>query len=294
MLREGDPPVPRGQGTIDRPFSSRTPMPSDNQEYVLVTGDAGAARLALLHDTYGRSTESLLRELGLTTGMRAADLGCGTGTVSRWMASVVGPTGEVVGADVSADQVQVAAREASRQGLPQLRHVQASVYDTGLPREHFDLVYCRFLLCHVGDPAAGIREMRALLKPGGVLLCEDVDVGSVECDPPSALYNRMRDIMLALGRSRGVDYCLGPRLHRVLREEGFAEPQVCIDQPVLSRGEAKRFWEYTFLEAAPAMLRAGLTDEAELRELAAEMARVAQDESVMVAQAKKVQVWARS
>lgn len=268
-------------------------MPSDNQEYVLVTGDAGAARLALLHDTYGRNTESLLRELGLAPGMRAADLGCGTGTVSRWMALVVGATGEVVGADVSAEQVQVATREAARQGLAQLRHVQASVYDTGLPREHFDVVYCRFLLCHVGDPAAGVREMRAMLKPGGLLLCEDVDVGSVECDPPSPRYDRMRDIMLALGRSRGVDYRLGPRLHRVFRDAGFGDVQVRIDQPVLSRGETKRFWEYTFLEAAPAMLRAGLTDESELRELAAEMARVAKDESVMVAQAKKVQVWAR-
>ncbi len=268
-------------------------MPSDNHEYVLVTGDAGAARLALLHDTYGNNTESLLRELGLTAGMRAADLGCGTGTVSRWMASIVGPSGEVVGADVSADQLEVAAREAARLGLPQLRHVQASVYDTGLPRDHFDLVYCRFLLCHVGDPAAGVREMRSMLRPGGVLLCEDVDVGSVECDPPSPRYDRMRDIMLALGRFRGVDYCLGPRLHRVFREAGLANTQVRIDQPVLSRGEPKRFWEYTFLEAAPAMLRAGLTDESELRELAAEMARVAKDESVMVAQAKKVQVWAR-
>ena len=58
-------------------------------------------------------------------------------------------------------------------------------------------------------------------------------------------------------------------------------------------GEPKRFQEYTFLEAAPAMLRAGLTNESELRELVAEMARMANDDNMMVAQAKKVQVWAR-
>lgn len=268
-------------------------MTRDHQEYVLITGDAGAARLALLHDTYGANTQALLLELGVTSGWRVADLGCGTGTVSRWLAAQVGQSGEVVGADLSAEQLVVATREASRLRLPQLCHVQASVYDTGLPRGHFDLVYSRFLLCHVGDPAAGVREMRALLKPGGVLLCEDVDVASVSCDPPSPRYDRMRDLMLALGRSRGVDYCLGPRLHRIFRQEGFAQPRVRIDQPVLARGETKRFWEYTFLEAAPAMLQAGLTSEAELRELAAAMAAVAADDSIMVAQARKVQVWDR-
>jgi len=167
------------------------------------------------------------------------------------------------------------------------------VYQTPFPRASFDVVYCRFLLCHVGDPERGVREMHALLKPGGVLLCEDVDVGSVFCDPPSPGYARMRDLMIALGASRGVDYCLGPRLHRILRRVGFPDPQVRFDQPVFSRGTVKRFWELTFLEAVPAMVQAGLTDEREVRELAKVMSDVAMDETALVAQARKVQVWAR-
>lgn len=293
VLNDAACAAPIRELTSVHPSRTSSDMADSNDEYVLVTGDAGAARLALLHDTYGASTEALLRELGLCPGMHVADLGCGTGTVSRWLARQVGTAGEVVGVDISAGQLEVAMRAAAQQGLPQLRHLQAGVYDTGLPRAHFDLVYCRFLLCHVGDPAAGVREMRALLKPGGMLLCEDVDVGSVCCDPPVPLYDRMRDLMLALGRSRGVDYCLGPRLHRIFRAEGFAHPQVRIDQPVFSRGEPKRFWEHTFLEAAPGMLQAGLTDAGELQRLTQAMAAAAADESVMVAQARKVQVWGR-
>lgn len=268
-------------------------MTSGSEEYVLSTGDAGAARLALLHETYGANTEALLAELGLGAGMRALDMGCGTGTVSRWMATQVGAAGEVVGADISAAQLVVAKREAARLGLANLRYLETGVYDTGLPRATFDLVYCRFLLCHVGDPAAGVREMCALLKPGGVLLCEDVDLSSQFCDPPCVPYDRMRDLMIALGRSRGVDYCLGPRLHRLFRQEGLAQPNVRFHQPVLARGEAKRFWEYTYLEAVPAMIRAGLADAAEVQQLAQVMAQVAADEHSMVAQARKVQVWAR-
>jgi len=90
-----------------------------------------------------------------------------------------------------------------------------------------------------------------------------------------------------------VDFRLGIRLHRLFRSTGLADPQVRFDQPVYARGEEKRIWEYTFLEAAPAMIEAGLLTPAELERLAQELAVVAHDETVMVAQARKVQVWAR-
>lgn len=266
---------------------------SPKQEYVLATGRAGAERLTLLHATYGASTEALLVELGLTKGMRAVDLGCGTGTVSRWMARRVGHDGEVVGVDLSEAQLEVARTEAVRENLGQVQFRQASCYDTGLSRQHFDIAYCRFLLCHIGDPERALREMSALIKPGSVVVCEDVDLASFTCDPESAGLLRMRDLMIALGRSRGVDYCLGPRLHRIFRKVGFSRPVVQMQQPVHDSGEAKRFWEYTFLEAAPAMIEAALTDTAEVKDLAKQMAEVGLDSSTVVEQARKVQVWAR-
>jgi hypothetical protein len=102
----------------------------------------------------------------------------------------------------------------------------------------------------------------------------------------------MRDLMLAVGRSRGVDYCLGIRLHRLFRDAAFSDPQVRVDQPVYATGERKRFWEYTVLEAAPAMVEAGLIAPAQLDELAREWAQVAQDPTTIIAQARKVSVWA--
>ena len=270
-----------------------SPAPDGSTQYVLVTGEAGAARLRLLHDVYGASTEALLTELGLTSDMRAADIGCGTGTVARWMAAQVGDRGAVAGVDLSRAQLDVADREARRLGLTQLRFHHADAYDTGLPRDGFDFVYCRFLLCHLAQPERALQEMRALLKQGGMLLCDDVDVGSIFADPPSAAIERMRELMLGVGRSRGVDYCLGVRLHRLFRDAGFADPQVHIDQPVYAAGERKRFWEYTVLEAAPAMIEAGLTTPDELGLLAREWDAVARDGTTIVAQARKVAVWAR-
>ena len=155
-------------------------------------------------------------------------------------------------------------------------------------------MYCRFLLCHLGQPERALAEMRALLKPNGALVCDDVDVASIFADPPSPAVERMRDLMLAVGAARGVDFRLGIRLHRLFRSTGLADPRVRFDQPVYATGEEKRIWEYTFLEAAPAMIQAGLLTPAELDGLSRELAAVARDETVMVAQARKVQVWARA
>jgi 2-polyprenyl-3-methyl-5-hydroxy-6-metoxy-1,4-benzoquinol methylase len=49
--------------------------------------------------------------------MQAVDVGCGIGTVSRWIAGRVGSEGAVVGVDVSAAQLEVARQEAQRLGL---------------------------------------------------------------------------------------------------------------------------------------------------------------------------------
>jgi SAM-dependent methyltransferase len=267
--------------------------PDGSAQYVLVTGEAGAARLRLLHEVYGASTESLLVELGLAPDMHAADVGCGTGTVARWMAARVGAQGDVAGVDASLAQLDVARREAARLGFAHLHFHHADACDTGLPRASFDVVYCRFLLCHLARPDRALREMRALLKPGGTLLRDDVDVDSIFADPPSPAIDRMRELMLGVGRSRGVDYCLGLRLHRLFRDAGFSDPRVRIDQPVHATGEAKRFWEYTVLEAAPAMIGAGLTTPVELERLAREWVAVARHGETIVGQARKIAVWAR-
>jgi SAM-dependent methyltransferase len=259
--------------------------------YTLATGEAGAARLRLLDEVYGASAKAFLAEFGLSHGMRAADIGCGIGTLSRWMAQRVGAQGSVVGVDISTGQLDVARRDAV--AYPHLKFQHADAYDTSLPRESFDFVYCRFLLCHLQHPEKALHEMVALLKPRGVLLCDDVDVSSIFADPPSAAVDRMRELMLAVGRSRGVDYCLGLRLHRLFRAEGITDPQVRIDQPVYATGEGKRFWEYTVLEASPGIIQAGLATAGELDDLKRDLTAVAKDPTIMVAQARKVQVWAK-
>ncbi|HEX3251091.1 MAG TPA: class I SAM-dependent methyltransferase, partial [Pyrinomonadaceae bacterium] len=117
-------------------------------EYVLATGDAAVNRLRILHNVYGPGARELLVRAGIKPGMTVADLGCGTGMVTQLLAELVGPTGAVIAVDYSGAQVEQ-ARALLPPDVTNVRFIEASATDTGLPREAFDLVYCRFLFIHL-------------------------------------------------------------------------------------------------------------------------------------------------
>ncbi len=269
----------------------QVPLNSAKGSYALATGWAAAYRLRLLHGLYGPGTRRVLLEAGLRRGMRVADLGCGVGMVTALLADLVGPEGHVVGIDFCDAQL-AQARQHLNGGGANTSFVEASATDTGLPRASFDLVYCRFLLIHLPEPERALREMRALLKPGGILVCEDGDLTSSGSEPPSAL-GAFADLWGRLGPTRGVDYTLGRRLFHLVVAAGFPAPEITFNQPVLARGENKRLLELSVAEAGPAFLDAGLIPAEELDRTLVEMRRLAADEAVLAVMPRMAQVSAR-
>jgi SAM-dependent methyltransferase len=266
-------------------------VPSTPAPYALATGIAAAHRLRILHGLYGPGSRRVLLEAGLRRGMRVADFGCGVGLVTALLAELVGPEGHVVGLDASAAQL-AQARESMPAGSTNIRFVEASATDSGLPPASFDLVYCRFLLLHLPEPERALREMGALLKPNGILVCEDGDLTSAGSEPPSAL-GAFADLWGPLGPARGVDYTLGRRLFQMVQAASFPAPEITFNQPVLARGENKRFLELSVAEAGPAFVEAGLITAEQLERTLAEMVRLNADETVLAVMPRMAQVWAR-
>ena len=265
--------------------------PSAKGEYVLATGSAAANRLRILHNVYGSGARRLLLRAGIERGMRVADLGCGVGMVTQMLSELVGPTGEVIGVDFSKAQVEQ-ARALLPASLTNVNFIEASATNTGLARESFDLVYCRFLLIHLNEPEVALREMYQLLKPGGLLVCEDGDLTSAGSEPPS----RLQDFSILfgnLGPKWGVDYTLGRRLYQMILEANFSQAEITFNQPVFAKGEKKRLLELSVAEAGPSFVAAGLITEGELKHLLIQMKRLADDETVLAVMPRMSQIWAR-
>src|SRR5262245_49143824 len=260
--------------------------------YVLATGPAAAHRLSILHGLYGPGTRRVLLDAGLKPGMRVADVGCGVGMVTAMLAELVGAAGQVVGVDASAAQLAQARERLTPYG-PRHELQRANATATGLPRASFDLVYCRFLLIHLPQPAAALAEMLALLKPNGILVCEDGDLTTAGSEPASAL-DAFADLWGRLGPKRGVDFTLGRRLFQMVQAAGFPAPEITFNQPVLARGENKRFLELSVAEAGPAFVDAGLITREELERTLDEMRHLAADSTTLAVMPRMAQVWARN
>jgi SAM-dependent methyltransferase len=254
-----------------------------SHDYVLATGEADVERLRILNSLYGPGSRQLLLRAGLRAGQRVAVLGCGSGNMSCWIAEQVGPSGAVVGVDVSPEQVEQSRALAARLGLPNASFAVADVRAPGLPAGTFDLAYCRLVLMHLPDPPAGLGAMRTLVRPGGVVVCEEMDLGRAFCQPSSAAFTRMFELNLALGDRRGVHFRLGSSLHQLFRDAGWSQPEVGWNQPVVLRGVEKRLLRLSFEEFAPAVVNESLTDVNEVKRVIAEFKALEADEGVLFA-----------
>jgi SAM-dependent methyltransferase len=113
--------------------------------------------------------ELALDRLGLLPGQRVVDLGCGSGRTTLELAARVGPGGEAVGVDISAEMLARARERAVRAGAGNVEFVHADVQVHDLGEGRFDAAYSRFGVMFFADPVAAFANVRRALRPGGAL-----------------------------------------------------------------------------------------------------------------------------
>jgi SAM-dependent methyltransferase len=100
-------------------------------------------------------------------GERILDIGCGTGATTIALATDVGPSGAVVGVDVSATLLEVARRRAD--GIASVSFVEADAQVHAFD-ETFDGAFSRFGVMFFEDPAAAFANIASALRSGGRLV----------------------------------------------------------------------------------------------------------------------------
>ena len=218
VLRTAYPTSIRARSTVSSvsPASGGTPTGSCAR-YTNRAQPASASSATLSSATSGGQTKQL-KPLG---GLAVLDVGCGGGLVSEPLARL---GANVTGIDPTVDSIAVARRHAQGQRLA-IDYRTASVEQLQSGGETFDAVVCMEVIEHVPDPAAFVRSLGQLVRPGGVLVM-------------STLNRTWKSYALAIVAA---EYVLGwlPRgthdwkrfvttdeLSRYLGDAGFAPPEL--------------------------------------------------------------------
>ena len=137
------------------------------REISAVMGWQGAAWLEREERDREERTDLLLAALALKPGMVVADIGAGTGYLSRRMAPAVMPGGKVWAVDVQTEMISLLQADLKRRGLTRVETRLGAEDDVRLPAGSVDLVVMVDVYHELAFPYEVLVSVMKSLKPGG-------------------------------------------------------------------------------------------------------------------------------
>jgi ubiquinone/menaquinone biosynthesis C-methylase UbiE len=167
----------------------------------------------------------------LEPGTRLLEVGCGVGAVLAVLGQEF-PGIRLHGVDIEQKQLEFARGHLARNGV-EATLIQGDALALPFDDDSFDHVWMMWLLEHVADPSAALREARRVLVPGGAITAIEVDYTTCHAEPSTpaleTLFTAMVQGMAAAGWSDA-----GARLPGWLRDAGFRE---------IEEGEQAFWWQ---------------------------------------------------
>lgn len=232
-------------------------------EYVFSTGsDPGRQQVDCLADMLDGVTAGVLGDVDVQPGWRCLELGAGNGSIARWLAQRVGPTGTVTAVDLDTRYLDPGPNVAAH------RH---DVNDGLPPGGPFDLIHARLLLMHLSRRQEILDALVDALAPGGWLV-----IGDLSDRLPSAvsatdradekLFERVVDIgMNRVARPAGMNLEWGHDVGRRMSRAGLEDIHG-LEHAFTAAGGTPGLMYYRsmMMQVEKPLLNAGLT-EPELR-----------------------------
>ncbi len=191
-----------------------------DSDYPLEMSSDEITRLRVQSDLFRPDAQDMLNAIGVQPGWRCLDLCCGIGGITDLLSYHAGSTGDVIGLDSDAAKIAVAENWAHVNGYTNVRFVHGDAFATGFEPRSFDLVHTRFALSIVPGGAAMLPHLLELVRPGGVVLFEEVEWDSVACHPENASWDRAAAAIDQCFSRIGSDLRFGRKLPSLLTAAG--------------------------------------------------------------------------
>jgi SAM-dependent methyltransferase len=193
---------------------------SESNYLIPNTDPETANRFDGLERTFDPVSIGHLTRVGVQPGGRCLEIGTGNGSIARWLAAEVGPSGHVLAVDLD-------TRWFHHDGSPQLEVRELDVVADPIPEGPWDLIHERLVLQHIPERLDVLDHLVARLAPGGWLVLEDFDTGEVRttdrAGPHHELIVRVATAFNRLLAGRGGANDFGADALRHLRQRGLLD-----------------------------------------------------------------------
>jgi SAM-dependent methyltransferase len=208
--------------------------------------------------TAANSAAYLLPHLG--DGLRLLDVGCGPGTLTVDLARRLGPTGSVVGVDLSESVIAEAGAHAEAEQAATVTFRAGDFRALDLPQGGFDMVHAHQVLQHLRDPVGALAAMGRLARPGGIVAARDSDYPAFLWTPADPRLDRWREIYWAVSERNGTAGDAGRWLLRWALDAGFTDVAYTTSTWTFATPADRAWWGGLWAERVVA---SSLADQAE-------------------------------
>ena len=160
---------------------------------------------------------------GLKAGMHVLELGSGLGDVALLAARLVGPDGSVSGVERWGPSLEIARQRCSEAGVENVEFNESSLegFETD---KTFDAIIGRFILQYIPDREALLARLKSRLKPGGVVIFQELDNSGATEIPPSDLFRKVNGWIVSAFKATGSALDMGSLLPRTFLGAGLPRP----------------------------------------------------------------------
>ncbi|MGI9276725.1 MAG: class I SAM-dependent methyltransferase [Endozoicomonas sp.] len=234
------------------PLHETSAREQKQQEYSLPNSWSHAEERAhRLEQNQNPETFRFLEKIHIQPGWHCLDVGAGAGSVALWLADKAGPEGKVTATDID-------TRLLRGKKLPNLVVLKHDILSDPLT-DQYDLIHMRDVLMHLQDKSQVVKKLASALKPGGILVVDDLTVlNDAEArfsslDAPRDAWEKEARDYEQLTRSGVISFRSGWFNHELMRKAGLVDVQAEMTSRLTQGGDTPegRLLYLSTLQLAP-------------------------------------------
>ncbi len=213
---------------------------NDGKDWKHISQNKEIQRLISQAKCWEEEAENLFDQIKIGRGWTCADLGCGPMGVLLPLSRRVKEHGLVWGMDFNAEYIQMAKELIQQNHSKNVGLLEGDLYHPPFKQAAFDLTHERFVFSQIGCDQQLLEIMIKLTRPGGVVISQEADWKTWNCDPFNADWEIIRCALVNTFEQSGGDINAGQRTHGMFISAGLEDVQMRTKLATLPHGHPYR------------------------------------------------------